>query len=107
MLYVRSEHYRQSRGEAEKPVLFGEKEGRIALANRRKDPLYLFAALARHLGYPTVPRPTPEDSNRMLIPTLQRKIERLEQRLKLFEEEVRGGINLAKFYARETPAEKP
>ncbi len=66
MLYVRSEHYRQTRGEAEKPVLFGEKEGRIALANRRKDPLYLFAALARHLGYPTVPRPRPEDSNRML-----------------------------------------
>ena len=91
MLYVRSEHYRQTRGEVEKPVLFGEKEGRIALANRRKDPLYLFAALARHLGYPTVPRPRPEDSNRMLIPTLQRKIERLESRMKLLEEETPRG----------------
>jgi hypothetical protein len=106
MLYVRSEHYRKSReqlsGEpAEKPILFGEKEGRIALANRRKDPLYLFAALSRHLGYPTVPRPAPEDTNRMLIPTLQRKVERLEQRMKLLEEELRGGINLAKHYARD------
>ena len=107
MLYVRSEHYRKTRGEAEKPVLFGEKEGRIALANRKKDPLYLFAALARHLGYPTVPRAVPEDSNRMLIPTLQRRIERMESRLKLMEEELRGGINLAKFYARDTPPQKP
>jgi hypothetical protein len=107
MLYVRSEHYRQTRGEeTDKPVLFGEKEGRIALANRKKDPLYLFAALARHLGYPTVPRPRPEDSNRMLVPTLQRKIERLESRMKLLEEELRGGINLARFYARDNPPEK-
>jgi hypothetical protein len=110
MLYVRSEHYRKTReqqfGEAaEKPILFGEKEGRIALANRRKDPLYLFAALSRHLGYPTVPRPVPEDTNRMLIPTLQRKIERMEQRMKLLEEELRGGINLAKHYAKEKKGE--
>ncbi len=107
MLYVRSEHYRQIPGAVETPVLFGEKEGRIALANRRKDPLYLFAALARHLGYPTVPRAMREDSNRMLIPTLQRKIERLESRMKLLEEELRGGINLARFYARDKPPEKP
>ena len=52
MIYVRSEFYRKTAAKAEKPILFGEKEGRIALANRRKDPLYLFAALARHLGYP-------------------------------------------------------
>ena len=42
---------------AQRPVLFGEGEGRIALANRGKDPLLLFAALHRHLGYPEVPRP--------------------------------------------------
>jgi hypothetical protein len=108
LVYVRSEHYRLTRGEESgKPVLFGEKEGRIALANRRKDPLYLFAALARHLGYPTVPRPRPEDTNRMLIPTMQRKIERLEARMKLLEEEIRGGINLARFYARDTPPKNP
>jgi RNAse (barnase) inhibitor barstar len=70
-----------------KAVLFGEKEGRIALANRRKDPLYLFAALQRQLGYPAVPRPLPPSESPNLIPTLQRQIQRLETRLKLLEEE--------------------
>jgi len=105
MIYVRSELYLQTRGEADKPMLFGEKEGRIALANRRKDPLYLFSALARHLGYPSVPRPKPEDVNHMLLPTLQRKVERLESRLKLLEEELHGGINIARYYAREAQKE--
>ena len=99
MIYVRSELYRMTRGEAEKPILFGEKEGRIALANRRKDPLYLFAALERHLGYPSVPRPKPEETQKYILPALERRIERLESRIKLLEEELRGGINLARFYA--------
>ena len=43
-------------------MLFGEKEGRIAMANRRKDPLYLFSALQRHLGYPSVPRPIKDEA---------------------------------------------
>jgi hypothetical protein len=46
-----------------------------------------------------VPRPRPEDTHRYILPTLQRKIEHLEARVKLVEEEVRGGINLARFYA--------
>ena len=99
MIYVRSRLYEAKNGKAEKPILFGEKEGRIALANRRKDPLFLFAALQRHLGYPTVPRPQPEDAQRFLLPVLQRRVERLESRLKLLEEEQRGGINLSQFYA--------
>ncbi len=98
MIYVRSELYRKARQQAEKPILFGEKEGRIALANRRKDPLYLFSALQRHLGYPSVPRPQPEDTQRYLLPALQRQVDRVETRLKLLEEELRGGINLSKFY---------
>jgi hypothetical protein len=98
MIYVRSELYRKTRGQAEKPILFGEKEGKIALANRRKDPLYLFAALQRHLGYPGVPRPKPEDKQRYILPQLQRVVERMEMRVKLLEEELRGGINLARFY---------
>ena len=98
MVYVRSELYRKTRKKAEKPILFGEKEGRIALANRRKDPLYLFSALQRHLGYPTVPRPRPEDTQKYLLPALQRQIERLETRVKLLEEDLRGGINLSRFY---------
>ena len=99
MIYVRSELYRKTRRKAEKPILFGEKEGRIALANRRKDPLYLFSALQRHLGYPSVPRPRPEDTQRYILPALERHVERLETRVKLLEEELRGGINLARFYA--------
>jgi len=99
MIYVRSELYRKQRKKAEKPILFGEKEGRIALANRRKDPLYLFSALQRHLGYPTVPQPHPESSERYVVPELQRRIERLETRVNLLEEEHRGGINLARFFA--------
>jgi hypothetical protein len=100
MIYVRSELYRKNRGQMEKPILFGEKEGQIAWANRHKDPLYLFAALQRHLGYPAVPRPKPEDKNRYIVPQLQRMVERMDMRIKLLEEELRGGINLAKFYAQ-------
>jgi len=101
MIYVRSDLYRERRGREEAPVLFGEKEGRIAWANRRKDPLYLFAALQRHLGYPPVPRPKPEDTQRYLLPMLQRKVDRLENRLRLLEEELRGGINLMRYYKDE------
>ena len=98
LIYVRSDLYRKTRGKEEAPILFGEKEGKIALANRRKDPLYLFSALERHLGYPTVPRPKPEDVQRDVLPMLQRQVERLETRTKLLEEELRGGINLSRFY---------
>ncbi|HEV3138710.1 MAG TPA: hypothetical protein VGZ26_12420, partial [Pirellulales bacterium] len=98
LIYVRSEHYfrRQSiqaegaeSAAADRPVLFGEGEGRIALANRGKDPLLLFAALHRHLGYPEVPRPPRPDESPQLIPLLLRRVERIEARLKLFEEELK------------------
>lgn len=101
MIYVRSGHYEPSQEEEERIPLFGKKEGQIALANRRKDPLYLFAALQRHLGYPAIPKPQygrrPEDH----IPLLLRRLERLEMRIKLLEEESRGGINLARFYRKD------
>lgn len=104
LLYVRSEHYhKQRRAQGldvdgpEKPILFGEKEGRIALAHRRKDPLLFFAALQRHLNYPTVPRPARPDEQKHVLPLLIRRVERLEQRLKLVEEEQRGGIDLSRF----------
>lgn len=101
LLFVRSELYakqrRQQGEEPEKPVLFGEKEGRIAQAHRKKDPLWLFAALERHLNYPTVPRPQRADESRQLVPLLLRRVERVEQRIKLLEEENRGGIDLSRF----------
>jgi hypothetical protein len=111
LVYVRSEHYVETQTrlgrpvEEGKPPLFGVKEGRIALANRLKDPLLLFAALERHLQYPSVPRPKPIDETRQILPTLMRRVERLESRLKLFEEEQKGGIDLSKFYVR--PVEDP
>lgn len=98
LIYVRSQHYCQRRGDPGRPILFGEKEGKIALANRQKDPLFLFSALARHLGYPTVPRPRREAPEGQMVWVLQQRMERLETRLRILEEEQRGGIDLAQFY---------
>jgi hypothetical protein len=104
MIYVRSEQYtidRRRQGleeNADAPTLFGSKEGRIALANRRKDPLLLFAALHRQLGYPNVPKLEPIDQTPEVIPALARRMERLETRLRLIEEEQKGGIDITKFY---------
>jgi len=106
MIFVRSEYYRQLRGDSGKPILFGEKEGKIALANRRKDPLYLFAALSRHLGYPSVPRPKREEMVLLNYYTLLRRVERLEMRIKLLEEEQRGGIDLSQFYVKPEDQQK-
>ena len=109
MIYVRSEHFltrRKQLGKDDVPlthqVLFGEKEGKIAFANRNRDPLYLFAALQRHLGYPAVPRPKiVEDPGESLL-GLARRMERAEIRIKLLEEEGKGGIDLNKLYGPAT-----
>lgn len=101
MIYVRSEYYDRPTGETPRPVLFGEKEGRIALANRRKDPLYLFSALQRQLDYPKVPRPARGPSKEILLPRLQQKIDRLEMRVQILEEEARGGLDITKFYVKD------
>lgn len=106
MIYVRSWHYinRLQEGgaagtaEPAKPVLFGIREGQIALANRQKDPLFLFSALQRQLDYPEVPRPSPVDDSSHQIAQMTRRLEQLAQRLKLVEEEQRSGIDLSRFY---------
>lgn len=82
------------------PVLFGEREGRIALANRKKDPLYLFGSLHRQLGYPEAPRVKVADKEQFLLPQLARRIEQLETRIKIMEDEQRGGLDLTKFYEK-------
>lgn len=107
MIHVRSGHYQRKESEMDKAVLFGEKEGKIAAANRKKDPMFLFSALARHLGYPSVPRPKPVDEVENAIPKLLRTVERLEMRIKLLEEELRGGINISKFFAQNPGQKKP
>ncbi|WP_165250099.1 hypothetical protein [Paludisphaera soli] len=67
------------------PPLFGEKEGKIARANRGRDPLYLFSALQRQLGYPEVPRPRRPDGLEDRIIQLEQRIAQLESRLKSVE----------------------
>lgn len=113
MLYVRSELYAQDaarRGvplDPAAPVLFGAREGKIAWANRRKDPLYLFAALQRQLGYPKAPRPPKRDPASDLGPQLMRRIERLEMRIKLLEDDQKGGFDLSQFYQKPNASEAP
>ncbi|MCG6155568.1 hypothetical protein [Rubinisphaera margarita] len=85
------------------PVLFGLQEGRIAQANRGRDPLYMFAALQRHLGYPRVPRPKPPASKR-IDPLVETRLQQLEARLKLLEAEQAGQLDLSEFYVKD---EKP
>ena len=107
LIYVRSEYYRErSKSGGSDAVLFGARDGKIALANRRKDPLYLFSALQRQLGYPVVPRQKQVEEPTDLVPQLMRRVERLEAQLKLFEDEQRSGIDLTQFYER-PPDESP
>ena len=100
LVYLRSQAYlidqRRSIADYEPPLpcLFPEKEGRIAGANRGRDPLYLFAALQRQLGYPEVPRAKQEDSIANTIATLKARQKELESRVKLLEGETRGTLDL-------------
>ncbi|HAC91125.1 MAG TPA: hypothetical protein DCF63_10925 [Planctomycetaceae bacterium] len=96
----------ETTAENEDPILFGSNEGKIAWANRRKDPLFLFAAMQRHLGYPEVPKFQPVDTLPSLVPQLQRHLERLESRVKLLEDEQRSGIDITKFYG-DSQSSKP
>ncbi|MBL8822245.1 MAG: hypothetical protein JNJ77_06615 [Planctomycetia bacterium] len=94
LVFVRSEAYaakhRQKYPEKPLPrVLFGEKEGKIARANRGRDPLYLFAALQRHLGYPPVPYIRAKTNPLEQLPTLVAKLREMEQRVKLIENDLR------------------
>src|SRR5262249_10882644 len=77
-LYVADERRRDSSYQPPVPPLFGEKEGKIARANRGRDPLFLFAALQRQLGYPEVPRPRARDDTETKILTLEGKLRVLE-----------------------------
>lgn len=77
------------------PSLFGEKEGRIARANRGRDPLYLFMALQRQLGYPEVPRPKrPEESDARIL-QLEQRVQQLEIRIKQLESSGDAPVDLS------------
>jgi hypothetical protein len=106
LLYIRSELYvseqRRKDPTYEPPLapLFGAKEGKIARANRGRDPLYLFAALQRQLGYPEVPRPRPRDDTAATLEVVRAKMRDMEMRIKLIEGELRGQVDLSQFLAK-------
>ncbi len=97
LIYFRSEfaviERRRKVPNFESPVamIFGEKEGKIAKASRGRDPLFLFAALQRQLGYPEVPRPKGKDDASTQLEIMTTKLRELDARLKLLESETRGG----------------
>jgi hypothetical protein len=103
LIYLRSAQYvtEQRRADAifqpSLPPLFGEKEGKIAKASRGREPLYLFAALQRQLGYPQVPRYTQRDDGKTRLEKIETKLRELDTRLKLAEGELRGNIDLSQF----------
>ncbi len=86
--------------EATQAMLFGAKEGRIAAANRGRDPLYMFAALQRQLGYPAVPRPLQERGPERRLGQMETRVADLEKRLQLLEAEQKGKLDLSQFYVK-------
>ena len=84
-------------------VLFGLHEGRIAKANQGRDPLYMFSALQRHLGYPKVPRIKPR-AGTTLDPALEQRLQQLEARLRILEAEQSGKLDLSEFYVKPDPS---
>lgn len=105
LIYVRSEHYvqevRRQRGNADLqsdvPILFNVQAGRIAKANRGKDPLYMFAALQRQLGYPAVPRSKPARIGPLFPPPVEQRFQRIETRLLMIEQEAKGVFDPSQF----------
>jgi hypothetical protein len=103
LIFARSQYYvtQQQRRKPEFvpkfPTLFGEKEGKIARANRGRDPLFLFSALQRQLGYPEVPRPRRPDEVEARIVLLEQRVAQLENRLKLAESELRDDVDITQF----------
>jgi hypothetical protein len=101
LIFVRSEQFVRERQRLNPdfvpkyPVLFGEKEGKIARANRGRDPMYLFAALQRQLGYPEVPRTRRPDELDSRLQLLELKVAQLENRLKIAESDIHQDGDLA------------
>ncbi|QDU21232.1 hypothetical protein [Urbifossiella limnaea] len=103
LVYLRSEQYvadvRRGEPTYEPPVppVFGVKEGKIGKASRGREPVYLFSALQRQLGYPEVPKPNQRDDLKTKLDVITGKLKELEQRIRLAEGELRGSIDLSQF----------
>jgi hypothetical protein len=112
LIYYRSEQYVAEKRKRilgynpSYPILFSVQEGRIAKANRGKDPLYMFAALQRQIGHPAAPRRRAQEPGPIIHPMLEQRLQRIETRLKILDSEVKGEFNLSDFYVKpETLAE--
>jgi hypothetical protein len=111
LIYYRSEQYlaekrkRNPDYQPSYPILFSTQEGRIAKANRGKDPLYMFAALQRQIGHPAAPRLRAKEPQPIIHPALEQRLQRIETRLKILDSEVKGDFNLSDYYVKpEAPA---
>ncbi|MEZ6044321.1 MAG: hypothetical protein R3C11_01800 [Planctomycetaceae bacterium] len=118
LIYFRSEHYveerrhrtREKEYQPSYPIFFGRQEGRIAKANRGKDPLYMFSALQRQLNYPKVPRIKTSSQSPIIHPAVEQRLQRLEQRLQLLEAEAKDDFDITKYYSQQNqspPLEGP
>ena len=113
LVYLRSEYFvterRRNEPDYEPPVppLFAEKEGKIAKASRGRDPLFLFSALQRQLGYPEVPRHKNKDDAEVRLATMDLKMRELENRIKLLEGEMHQSIDMTQFGKPEILDGKP
>lgn len=91
LIYLRSEFHiadqrrRNPDYEPSRPILFGEREGKIARANRGRDPIYLFMALQRQLDYPEVPRPRRPNEDQVRLVVLEQRLAAAEARLRNLE----------------------
>lgn len=96
LVYLRSAQYvtdqkRDDPGyEPSVPVLYADKEGKIAKASRGRDPLFLFAALQRQLGYPEIPRVQAAEDVTTKLNAYEVKMRELEIRIRILEAEQRG-----------------
>ncbi|MEX0728474.1 MAG: hypothetical protein WEB58_04995 [Planctomycetaceae bacterium] len=108
LIYWRSEFWlqerqrkiRQEEYQPPYPILFGVQEGRIAKANRGKEPLHMFSALQRQLNYPAVPKPAPSASGPIIHPALEARLQKIEKHLHLLDGEAKGGIDLSEFIVK-------
>ncbi len=103
LVYLRSVQYVADR-KRENPdyspsllPLFAEKEGKIAKASRGRDPLFLFAALQRQLGYPEVPKPSNKDEAGVKLEQLEKKLRDMDTRIRMLEAEARGTFDPTQF----------
>lgn len=103
LVYLRSEQYLTDRRREvpdyapSLPPLFGEKEGKIAKASRGRDPLFLFSALQRQLGYPEVPKPAKKDDAGRRLEQMEKKLRDMDTRLRILEAESRGTFDPTQF----------